>query len=264
MLVQDLRHSANWLWGCVFCCHTSVICYLHAKPRPTHQTIATCFPGAPTSAISPFFGRCPRSFSCLMWRFPQCSNTFRFLAGCPRDEPEVFWSCHGNPSFAFPCLPAHRNHQSLLACFSHAPPTLSTSPSVCFSSFQTANGVQPQLKEKLGNVHVKKKSLRGACSMPGAQTTTPSDHEESTNQAPWRDQTPWCSPSCSILARSVLLQFLLHLRSLRATTNQQSIKATTHRSMGCRAHALWPTQRRLSIVLYVPVCLTPNRRLQNR
>ena len=51
---------------------------------------------------------------------------------------------------------------------------------------------------------MKKKSHRGAWSMPGAQTTTLSDHDESTNRHPWRDQTPSCSPSCSIQARSVL------------------------------------------------------------
>ena len=79
---------------------------------------------------------------------------------------------------------------------------------------------------------------------------------------PWRDQTPWCSPSCSILARSVQLQFLLHLRSLRATN--KPTKHQGHHCTGSRAHALWPPQRRLSIALHVPVCLTPNRRVQNR
>ena len=38
-------------------------------------------------------------------------------------------------------------------------------------------------REKLGNLHVKKNSHRGAWSMPGAQTTTFSDHDESTNRA---------------------------------------------------------------------------------
>ena len=36
------------------------------------------------------------------------------------------------------------NSPESTCCFSHAPPTLSTSPSVCVDSFQTADGGQPE------------------------------------------------------------------------------------------------------------------------
>ena len=45
---------------------------------------------------------------------------------------------------------------------------------------------------------------------------------------PRRDQTPWCSPSCSILARSVLLQFLLHFAI--ASRNNKPTKHQGHQS----------------------------------
>ena len=142
-------------YGLVFSVATSVKSYLHAFSRPTHQTIATCFPGARSSAICPFFSESVQDHS-LFWCGVSCNvpPLFDFLL----NSQEVFWSCPGYPSFAFPCLPAHRIRQSLLACFSHAPPTLSTSPSVCF--FLVSNSQwcpAPVPREKLGNVHVKQR-----------------------------------------------------------------------------------------------------------
>ena len=97
-------------------------------------------------------------------------------------------------------------------------------------------------REKLRNVPVKKKSHRGAWSMPAAQTTTLSDHDESTNRSP--------------VARpnSIVLAFTFHPgkdgadcsscficgRFAQQQTNKASSPPINVHSMGYRAHALSP------------------------
>ena len=51
-----------------------------AFSRLISRTIASNFPGASTPEICPMFGRCIRSFSCLVWRLLQSSDTFRSRA----------------------------------------------------------------------------------------------------------------------------------------------------------------------------------------
>ena len=53
-----------------------------AFSRLISRTMASCFPGASTSIMCPMFGRCIRSFSCLVWRLLQSSDTFRSRAEC--------------------------------------------------------------------------------------------------------------------------------------------------------------------------------------
>ena len=76
-----------------------MICYLHAFSRLIHQTIASRFPRAPTSAITPSSE--PRSLSCPVWRLLQCSHTFRLLADCPRDATAVFGLVMAIPALLF-------------------------------------------------------------------------------------------------------------------------------------------------------------------
>ena len=58
------------------------------------------FPGASTSVICPMFGRCIRSFSCLVWRFLQSSDTFRSRAEWSPFVPKGAWCYRGNPGLS--------------------------------------------------------------------------------------------------------------------------------------------------------------------
>ena len=145
-------------------------------------------------------------------------------------------SCHGNLSFAFRCLPAHRVHQSPLACFSRA---LSTSPSVCFSSVQTADGVQPQFREKNSEMFLRRKTRNAARGRCLGLTPLPQTTKKARIGHPWRDQTPWCSPSCSILAKvcANCSSCFICGRFAQQTNKASSPPVNVH-SMGCRSHAL--------------------------
>ena len=120
VLIQDLRHPANLLWACVFCCHI-----------------------------------CKKLSSCLFKTHP------------PNDCNLFSWSTY-----------------------------------FCnLSVFQLVSKITLFSKEKLEIVPVERNSqrARGRClglKPPLSQTTM-----KARIGHPWRDQTPWCSPSCSILAK---------------------------------------------------------------
>ena len=203
-----------------------------------------------------FFGRCPRSFSCLMWRLLQCSDTFRFLADCPRDAPEVFGLVMAIPALLFlACLHIEfaRVH---LPVFRTHPPTLSTSPSVCFSHLKQPMVSSFQFREKNLEMFLLKKKIapRPVVDAWGSNHHFLRPRLKARIGHPWRDQTRSCSPSRSILARSVLLQFLLHLRS-----RSRNKKPTKHQGHQSPQHGFSGTR-----VAAATVCLTPNRRVQNR
>ena len=199
-----------------------MICYLHAFSRPTHQTIASRFPGAPTSAICRF--SVPRSLSCLMWRLLQCSDTLRLLADCPRVATAVFGLVMAIPAFLFlACL-----HMKLTRVHLHV---LRTHLQRCRHLLRSVltHFRQPMVTSPSSEGKTRKFSC-----------------EE--NIAPRRVVDAWCSNRHSLRPRrkhesgirgatklhrarllfSILakVQFLLHLRSLRAT-NKQSIKPTS-------------------------------------
>ena len=261
--MRDLRHSANLLWACVFCgyiCNMLSSCLF--KTHPPNDCILSSW-STYFCNQSVFSVWCPRSFSCLMWRLLQCSDTFRFLADCPRDAPEGFGLVVAIPALLFlACL-----HIEFARVYLHV---FRTHLQLCrhllrsvFSRFKQPMVSSPRSERKTRKCSCEAKNrtaARGRClglKPPLSQTMM-----KARIGHPWRDQTRSCSPSRSILARSVLLQFLLHFAI--ASRNNKPTKHQGHHCTGSRAHALWRQQRRLSIALHVPVCLTPNRRAQNR
>ena len=205
----DARPSplCQFVIGLVFSVATSVVYYLHAFPRPTHQTIASCLPGAPTSAICPFFGT-----KILVLSAESSPAVFRHLSiscllpsGCARSVLFLSWQ---SPL----CF-------SLAACKSNSPESPCTFFARTWNSFDISFGLffvrfkQPMVSSPSSE----RKTRKCSC-------------EEKL--APRRVVDAWAT-QLMVLAfffnpgkGRCYLQFLLHLRSLRATTNQQSIKPT--------------------------------------
>ena len=186
----------------------------------------------------------PRSLSCLLWRLLQCSDTFRLLADCPRVAPVVFGPVMAITALLFlACLQIEFTRVPMHVVRPHIQLSRHLLRTV-FVLYKQPMVSSPQFREKNSEMFLKKNSQRGAWSMPGAQTTTPSDHEESTNRS------PVARPNSIVLAfffnpgkGRCYLQFLLHLRSLHATneqTNKASSPPVNVRSMSYRAHALSP------------------------
>ena len=86
--------------GQVFSGAPCPICKFLALLRLISRTIASCFPGASTPVICPMFGRCIRSFSCLVWRLLQSSDTFRSRGEWSPFVLEGAWCYHGNPGLS--------------------------------------------------------------------------------------------------------------------------------------------------------------------
>ena len=109
VLMRDLRHSANLLWACVSCKKLSSCLF---KTHPPND--CNLFSWSTFFCNLSVFSVCVQDHS-HFWCGVSCNvpPLFDFLL----NSQEVFWSCLGNPSFAFPCLPAHRIRQSLLAVF---------------------------------------------------------------------------------------------------------------------------------------------------
>ena len=230
--MRDLRHSANLLRACVFCCY---ICKKLSsclfKTHPPNDCIL--------SSWSTYFCNLSVFLVCvqdhsLFWCGVSCNvpPLFDFLL----NSQEVFGLVVAIPALLFlACLHIEFARVYLLFC-----ERTSNSVDISFGLFFFVSNSQwcpdPVLTEKLENVPVKKKSHRGAWSMPGAQTTTLSDHDESTNRHPWRDQTPSCSPSCSIQARSVLTavpaSFAVASRNNKPTKHQGHQLVSTARVLG--------------------------------
>ena len=64
------------------------------------RTMASCFPGASTSVMCPMFRRCMRSFSCLVWRLLQSSDTLRSRAEWSPFVLKGAWYYRGNPGLS--------------------------------------------------------------------------------------------------------------------------------------------------------------------
>ena len=183
-----------------------------------------------------------------MWRLLQCSDTFRLLADCPRVATAVFGLVMAIPALLFlACLHIkftrvhlHVLRTHLQRCRHLLRPVLThfRQPVVTSPSSERKNQ-KSSCEEKL------------AWSMPGAQTATPSDHEESTNRAP--------------VARpnSMVLAFTLNPGKIGATAVPASFRIRFAQQQTNKASRP-PLHGSLSIALHVPVCLTLNRRVQNR
>ena len=91
--------SPRWR-GQVFCGAPCPICNFLAFFRVINRTIASCFPGASTSVMCPMFRRCIRSFSCLVWRLDQSSDTFRSRAEWSPFVLKGAWCYRGNPGLS--------------------------------------------------------------------------------------------------------------------------------------------------------------------
>ena len=81
--------------GQVFSGAACPICKFLAFSRLISRTMASCFPGASTSIMCPMFGRCIRSFSCLVWRLRQSPDTFRSRADCSPFVLKGAWCYRG-------------------------------------------------------------------------------------------------------------------------------------------------------------------------
>ena len=121
VLIQDLRHPANLLWACVFCCHISKKAIFMPFQDPPTKRLHLVFLEHVLLQSVRFFGMCPRSLSFLVWRLLQCSTTVRFLAECPRSVLVLSW-------------------QSQL-CFSLPDCTSNSPESTCMFFARTSNSV---------------------------------------------------------------------------------------------------------------------------
>ena len=143
----------------------------------------------------------PRSLSRPVWHLLQCSDTFRLLADCPRVAPVVF-----GPVMAIPDL-------LFLAClhieFTRAPvhvlrPRIRLSQHLLRTVFvlckqPMVSSPSSERKTRKCSCEETRNAARGRCvglKPPLSQTTM-----KARIGHPWRDQTPSCSPSFSILAK---------------------------------------------------------------
>ena len=220
---------------------TSVVYYLHACPRPTHQTIASCLPGAPTSAICPFFRyqdpclvRCgiscnvPTLFDCLLVALGMRQKCFVLVMAI---TALLFLGCL---QIEFTRVPLHvlrthiQNSRHLLrSVFVRFKQPMVSSPS-------------SERKTRKCSCEETRTAARGRCvglKPPLSQTTM-----KARIGHPWRDQTPSCSPSFSILAKvgATCSSCFICGRFAQQQTNKASSPPTNVRSMGYRAHALSP------------------------
>ena len=183
----------------------------------------------------------PRSLSRPVWRLLQCSDTYRLLADCPRVAPVVFLFLSWQSPLCY----------SLPACKSNSPvpmhvlrPHIQLSQHLLRTVFvlhkqPMVSSPSSERKTRKCSCEETRNAARGRCL--GLKPPLPQTTKKARIGHPWRDQTPSCSPSFSILAKvGATCSSCFICRRFTQQTKKASSPPVNVRSMSYRAHALSP------------------------